>query len=299
MPFLHSPSRIINPLAHERRFGFGSGMGGGESFTGPLDAYASGLVALYSVNNRLLASYSGSLFRVRRSSDSAETNIGALPDGSLDVSALTTFLGGGSGFIRTLYDQSGNDRHQQKATAAAQPQIGVDGNGQYYIYAPGAGSSTTSMSITGLSIAAPEFTIWSVAGSSGVWLVPLCLRDNTATKERAMMNYGNSSNALIQDNATGTVPTSISQTSNLVYSTVLSAGSAGSRMTDRLSTTTGTRNASPCNIEQIHLGMVSGGAAWLQNAPFYLAGVWAVDQGPTANFAALAALGETLITAAQ
>lgn len=28
MPFLHSPSRIINPLAHERRFGFGSGVGG-------------------------------------------------------------------------------------------------------------------------------------------------------------------------------------------------------------------------------------------------------------------------------
>ncbi len=29
MPFLHSPSRIINPLAHERRFGFGSGVSSG------------------------------------------------------------------------------------------------------------------------------------------------------------------------------------------------------------------------------------------------------------------------------
>lgn len=28
MSFLHTPSRIVNPLAHDRRFGFGSGVGG-------------------------------------------------------------------------------------------------------------------------------------------------------------------------------------------------------------------------------------------------------------------------------
>lgn len=114
-----------------------------------------------------------------------------------------------------------------------------------------------------------------------------------------MMNYGNSSNAHIQDNATGSVPGSISQTSGLVYSTVLSAGASGSKMTNRLSTTTGTRNASACNIEQIHIGRISGGPAWLQNAPFYCGGVWSTDYGPTANFAALATLGKTLIPAAQ
>jgi hypothetical protein len=70
-------------------------------------------------------------------------------------------------------------------------------------------------------------------------------------------------------------------------------------MTNRLSTTTGTRNASACNIEQIHLGRISGGPSWLQDAPFYLAAVWNVDQGVTANFAALATLGKTLIPAAQ
>ena len=270
----------------------------GLGFVGALDAYLTNLVAVYSINAKLVASYNGSAIRVRRSSDNTLTDIGFLGNGDFDAASYLAFIGAGNGFVHTIYDQSGNGRHQVQATAAAQPQIGVDGNGNYYLYAPGAGSATTSMSITGLSVTAAEFTIWSVAGSSGFWFVPLNLRDNTALKERAMLNYGNASIAQIQDNATGSVPGSISQTSGLVYSTVLSAGASGSKMTNRLSTTTGTRNASACNIEQIHIGRISGGTAWLQNAPFYMGAVWNVDQSTT-NFNALATLGKTLITVAQ
>ncbi len=270
----------------------------GLGFTGALDAYTSGLVELYSPFRRLLASYTGNAIRVRRSSDNALAWIPFKADGTFDTTAYAAHVGGGNGFAHTVPGQI-NGRDQVQATAAAQPQIGVDGNGDYYLYAPGAGSATTSMSITGLSIAAPEFTIWSVAGTPGYWFTPIGLRDNAAGKERAVYNAGTNLVTILQDNATGTVPTNIGVSAGPVYSVLMSAGASGCKMTNRLSTTTGTRNASACNIEQIHLGRISGGASWLQNAPFYLAAVWNVDQGVTANFAALATLGKTLITAAQ
>ena len=269
-----------------------------QAFTGALDGYTTNLVALYGTV-KMLSSYAGSAIKVRRSSDSTLQDIGFNADGSFDATSYLAFIGGGNGFAHTVYDQSGNGRNQVQSTAAAQPQIGVDGNGQYYLYAPGAGSATTNMTLSGLSISSSEFTLWSVAGASGVWIVPLCLRDNGALKERAMLNYGNSTIAHIQDNATGTLPTTISQTTNLVYSSVLSAGtSGGSKLTNRLSTTTGTRNSSTITISEISIGRVAGGAAWLQNAPFYMGAVWNVDQSTT-NFNAFATLGKTLILAAQ
>lgn len=58
--------------------------------------------------------------RVRRSSDNAEADIGF--DGpNIDLGALSEFVGGGSGFVVTLYDQSGNEANAVQPAAAAQP----------------------------------------------------------------------------------------------------------------------------------------------------------------------------------
>jgi hypothetical protein len=43
--------------------------------------------------------------------------------GGLDAEALLTFVGGGSGFVPTWYDQSGNGRNDTQPTAGAQPRI--------------------------------------------------------------------------------------------------------------------------------------------------------------------------------
>jgi hypothetical protein len=59
---------------------------------------------------------------VRRSSDNTEQDIG-FNGNALDTAALSSFVGSGSGFIRTIYDQSGNDRHMQQANTAVQPRI--------------------------------------------------------------------------------------------------------------------------------------------------------------------------------
>lgn len=85
------------------------------------DLYKTMFVA-YSTR-RLSSAYSGAALRVRRSSDSAEQDIGFTSSYELDTAALTTFVGAGDGFVTTLYDQSGGGRNAVQATATAQPKI--------------------------------------------------------------------------------------------------------------------------------------------------------------------------------
>jgi hypothetical protein len=86
-----------------------------------LDTY-SGAAAAYSLR-KLSSTYSGSAIRVRRSSDNTEMNIGFNSDGSLNTSALLTFVGSGNGFVTTWYDQSGNNINANQTVAASQPLI--------------------------------------------------------------------------------------------------------------------------------------------------------------------------------
>lgn len=60
--------------------------------------------------------------RVRRSSDNAEQDIG-FSGGNFDESAFSSFVGGGSGYIKTWYDQTGNGYDFTQSTNANQPLI--------------------------------------------------------------------------------------------------------------------------------------------------------------------------------
>ena len=73
-------SMIINPYLVQ------------SSFTGLLDIYPNAAVA-YSATRRLSGAYTGSLIRVRRSSDNAEQDISFVND-ELDTASLLTFVGG-------------------------------------------------------------------------------------------------------------------------------------------------------------------------------------------------------------
>jgi hypothetical protein len=86
-----------------------------------LDTY-SGAAAAYSLR-KLNSSYTGSAIRVRRSSDNTESDIGFTSSGDLDESALLSFVGSGSGFVRTWYDQSGNAMDATQTTTTKQPRI--------------------------------------------------------------------------------------------------------------------------------------------------------------------------------
>ncbi|MCB9172338.1 MAG: hypothetical protein H6637_05380 [Ardenticatenales bacterium] len=104
-------SGALSPLASRTRISAG--------FVGAYDAIPS-IAAAYSTR-RLLTGYTGSLLRLRRSSDNAESDFGYTAAGDLDTAAIATWLGGASGYVTTWYDQSGNGRHATQATAASQP----------------------------------------------------------------------------------------------------------------------------------------------------------------------------------
>jgi hypothetical protein len=91
---------------------------GSQKNKGLLDEF-TGAAAAYSLRD-LTFLRGGPVVRVRRSSDNAEQDFTAtqVTDGT-----LTTFCGAGDGFVRTWYDQSGNDRHGQQSTAGSQPAI--------------------------------------------------------------------------------------------------------------------------------------------------------------------------------
>lgn len=78
--------------------------------------------AAYSVARKLRAAYAGQCLRVRRSSDSTESDIG-FSNNQMDAATLTTFCSGTDGFLTTIYDQSSNGRNLTQSTAANQPQI--------------------------------------------------------------------------------------------------------------------------------------------------------------------------------
>lgn len=80
-----------------------------QSATLLLDLYPNAAAA-YSLR-RLRTLYTGSAIRVSRDFDSAQTDIGFNPDGSLNTTALSAFVLGSNGRIVTWYDQSGNGRN--------------------------------------------------------------------------------------------------------------------------------------------------------------------------------------------
>lgn len=83
--------------------------------------------AISIIGTRVLKSkYKGPLIRVRRSSDSAEMDIGSI-HGMLDTSTLLQFSGNDSCYVKTMYDQSGNGRNFQRSTADYQPLIVIEG----------------------------------------------------------------------------------------------------------------------------------------------------------------------------
>jgi hypothetical protein len=96
----------------------GSG-GGAASFVGAYDAIPN-LAHVYEPARRTLSAYAGNLIRLRRSTDDAEANFSYVTNGDLDTAAISAWLGAGTGFVVTIYDQKGGDNITQ-ATKTAQP----------------------------------------------------------------------------------------------------------------------------------------------------------------------------------
>jgi hypothetical protein len=130
---------------------------------GPCDIYAAAgtpCVAALSTTRALYAAYGGSLYQVKRSSDSSTLNIGVLSAGGYaHAAAQDSFCSGTTCVITELYDQSGRGNNltvapaggyvttpDSPANATAAPTT-LDGNKAYGVYiTPGIGYRDDSTS---------------------------------------------------------------------------------------------------------------------------------------------------------
>jgi hypothetical protein len=80
----------------------------------------SGLAAAYSLR-KVVPGYAGDAIEVQ--SGSVSQSIGFDSIGNLDTGSLLTFVGSGDAYVKTWYDQSGNNNHATQSVAASQPQI--------------------------------------------------------------------------------------------------------------------------------------------------------------------------------
>lgn len=90
----------------------------------------SGAGFAYSLR-KLRSGYTGSAIQVKRSSDNTTQDIGFDSNGDLDTTALSNFVGAGTGYVSIWYDQSGNGRNiQNTGTNSTKPRIVVSGTTQ-------------------------------------------------------------------------------------------------------------------------------------------------------------------------
>lgn len=87
-----------------------------------LDDVAATPSAAYGLR-KLRSAYAGSAINVRRSSDNTTMDIGFDGNGDLDTTALLNFVGSGSGYVATWYDQTTNNNNAVQSTAANQARI--------------------------------------------------------------------------------------------------------------------------------------------------------------------------------
>jgi hypothetical protein len=87
------------------------------------------LYGVYSTKAVASPAGGGSLIRLRRGSDNAESDFEAdlAGDGWVSAAEITTWLAGATGYVCCLYDQSGNGREATQAVAMAQPKVNVGG----------------------------------------------------------------------------------------------------------------------------------------------------------------------------
>lgn len=88
---------------------------------------------IYIISVKLLKSdYTGYCLRIRRDSDDTTQDIGFDMNGVVDTSAISTFIGAGTGYVDTWYDQSGNGNHAVQATLAYQPSFDASDVSAYF-----------------------------------------------------------------------------------------------------------------------------------------------------------------------
>ena len=169
----------------------------------PLDL-VPGAIAAYSFR-KLRSAYAGKAVQVRRSSDNALQDIG-FSGNKFDAAGFAAFIGGGSGFVVTWYDQVGSANATQ-ATEANQPTLvtGITPNGTPAAFSAG-GNSLLAGTISATVVAFTLATVCNRTGNFTNYTVPFCVQGGPSGNNNPGFFYYNTANGGISftDLNTGT-----------------------------------------------------------------------------------------------
>lgn len=139
-----------------------------ETYCGPLDIVPGAVVA-YS-QQAMEAGSTANAIRIRRASDDTEQTF-ALANNTVDVAAIQTLIGASDGFVKNLFDQSGNAINADQATQTAQPWWGTDENSPFANFIGGEEDHSTGFILSSGHEFSNGFTAFAVlnpANSAGV-----------------------------------------------------------------------------------------------------------------------------------
>lgn len=162
------------------------------------------VIVAYSLR-RVNPSYAGPVVRVRRSTDSSESDFYSTYYGLLTLdpsgngTTLLSWLTGATGYVRTWYDQSGTERHAIQTTTGSQPQISFT-LGYPTVYFNSATNTTAIfMNIGSLTLTAPfTFIFLSRKTRDGRWI------SQSNTSPNSIVGYwGNYESSFYMDNNPG------------------------------------------------------------------------------------------------
>jgi hypothetical protein len=175
----------------------------------PFDPSTYGIDALdnvYGVHGvaRILTSWTGNLVRLRRSSDNVERDFSYVSaTGFLDTGSITDWLLGGTGFVTTIYDQTGNSRHWTRSTQSQQPQIDLAGAHPVINFDGGdhlTGAGTTLLGWTNAQAAVSAICVWKPLGT-GSFQNMFASSYGAGTTVRVGLQLDNGGNIRISSNA--------------------------------------------------------------------------------------------------
>jgi hypothetical protein len=160
---------------------------------GPCDLYASGgtpCVAAHSTTRALYSGYGGSLYQVKRWSDSTTKDIGVLSTGGrANAATQDTFCAGTYCSITRIYDQSGHGNHLTVA-----PGGGANPSGDFLANAAALPLKVGGSSVYGVYVSAgvgyrndATSGIATGSASEGIYMVT----SGTHVNDRCCFDYGN------------------------------------------------------------------------------------------------------------
>jgi non-reducing end alpha-L-arabinofuranosidase len=164
--------------------GAGAGVGGAPAAAGPCDVYASGetpCFAAHSTVRALYSQYAGSLYQVRRASDSTTQDIAVLaPGGAANATSQDVFCAGTTCVITVIYDQSGHGNHLEyqgqgssvggddKPASATSESVTVGGEQVYSLYINPSNSYWRDGHTTGVPLGSAPESLYMVTSGTHV-----------------------------------------------------------------------------------------------------------------------------------